>query len=257
MINVFSRFQVTRLIASVAAGLFILAGLGNSVHADGYVVALNNAPPYRIIKNTSDGRKFSGFYVDFVKELAHRLNFSLEFKEVPFRRALAMMKNGGADIMVGPNRTAERENYMLYLDEELSREGKAFFIQAGSVDIVQYEGLAEKRIGVLRGSVYFDRFDVDKNLKKFDVSNYSKALNMVDKGRLDTVIAPEILGDYTSRELQLNLKTASYKIAGRPSFIAVSRKSNLVEMKQNLEAALREMIVDGTRDRIINSYRQN
>ncbi|PHS79115.1 MAG: hypothetical protein COB59_03425 [Rhodospirillaceae bacterium] len=255
MINVFSRFQVSRLVFSIVAGMFVLVGLGKQVYADDYVVALNHAPPYRIIESTSDGTKFSGFYIEIIKELARRLDFSLTFKEVPFRRAIAMMENGSADIMVGPNRTAEREKFMMYLDEELSRERKAFFIQTAAPDIVQYEGLADKKIGVLRGSVYFDRFDADNTLNKFDISDYSSVLNMVDKGRLDTAIAPEMLGDFTSRILKFNLKKASYKIEGRPSFIAVSKKSALREMKKKLNAALREIKADGTMAQFTKNYR--
>lgn len=149
--------------------------------ADSYVVALNNAPPYRIIKEKADGKEFSGIYVDFIRELAGRLGFPLEFKQVPFRRALALMENGDADIMVGPDRTGEREKYMLYLDEAFTRERKAFFTGATSPDITRYEDLETLQIGVHRGSVYFERFDLDPALKKVEVSGYSKALTMLAK----------------------------------------------------------------------------
>ena len=236
----------------------VFIGLGlqsGSVNAEEYVVALNHAPPYRIIETSDGGKRFSGFYVDFIREVARRLKFSLKFKEVPFRRALALMERGTADIMVGPNRTAEREKYMLYLDEKLSREAKSFYVRPDAPDIVSYDGLASKRIGVLRGSIYFDRFDQDARLTKEPVAHYSTALKMLSGHRLEVVIAPEQLADYLVRQLNLDLKKVSFRSPGRPSYIAISRKSSLAKLKIKLESALRNMKADGTIDLLIKSYR--
>ena len=54
--------------------------------------------------------------------MARRLNVSLTFNLVSFRRALALMVNERADTMLGPNRNSEREAYMFYMAEELPRE---------------------------------------------------------------------------------------------------------------------------------------
>ena len=54
--------------------------------------------------------------------MARRLNVSLTFNLVSFRRALALMVNGRADTTFGPNRNSEREAYMFYMAEELPRE---------------------------------------------------------------------------------------------------------------------------------------
>ena len=85
---------------------------------------------------------------------------------------------------------------MLYLDEELTRESKAFFIGADAPDINQYGELATKRIGVLRGAVYFERFDQDANLVRLSISDYATALRMVFRGRMDAAIIPDLLADY-------------------------------------------------------------
>ena len=58
--------------------------------------------------------------------MARPFNVSLTFNVVPFRRALALMVNGRADIMLGPNRNSEREAYMFYIDEELPRKKGSF-----------------------------------------------------------------------------------------------------------------------------------
>ena len=251
--GLFNRLQNAVMVAIVAAVAW--GSAAHTARAETYVVALNHAPPYRIIKNTNGNKRYSGFYVDIILEVGRRLNFSLVFKEVPFRRALHLMERGTADIMVGPNRTPEREAYMLYLNEEFTRERKAFFLRPDAPDIAQYEDLAKKRIAVLRGTVYFDRFDQDADLIKEELADYQTALKMVSKGRLATVIMPELLGDYLVGESGMNLKKATLTAEGRPSFIAVSRKSSLAKSKSLLESRLREMKADGTIDRIISRYR--
>jgi len=226
-----------------------------NTYGDTYEVVLNHAPPYRIIDEQAGIKTYAGFYVDFVRELAKRQNLELQFHEVPFRRALALMENGAADIMTGPNRTPERESFMVYLDVELTREGKAFYVSPKAADITRYEELESMYIGVLRGAKYFKRFDEDKMLRKYAVGNYSTALRMVSKGRIDVVVMPELLGDYINKTNAFALRKASFKVAGQPSFIAVSKKSKLAQSVKELEVALRNMKADGTIDRIIGRYR--
>lgn len=236
-------------------GLFLLVGtIVKSVQAETYVVALNHAPPYRIVSNAAAGPKFEGFYLEILKELAKREDLKLEFIEVPFKRALAMMENGQADIMVGPNRTLERERYMAYLNEEISRERKAFYVGKDGIPIKDYSALNSISIGVLRGSVYSDEFDHDSRLQKVETSKYELALNMVSKGRLDTVIIPELLGDYLIKENRYLLKKSSFFIKGRPSYIAISKKSSLILRKEHLELTLKQIKDDGSFQNIINRY---
>jgi len=144
---------------------------------------------------------------------------------------------------------------MTYLDVELTREGKAFYLQPEAPDIRQYGELVSRYIGVLRSAKYFKRFDDDKNLRKYSVGDYSTALRMVSKGRIEVAIMPELLGDYLNKTKSYDLRKASFKVPGQPSFIAVSKRSKLAQSIEELEIALREMKADGTIDRIIGLYR--
>ena len=221
-----------------------------------YTVAVNNAPPYRIIEKTETGVRYSGFYIDFIKELAKRTGIRIGFKEVPFKRALVLMERGDADFMLGPNRRPEREVYMVYLDAELTRESKVFYVKKDAPDIAGYDDLADRRIAVLRGSTYFDRFDDDGTLEKIEVADYLTALRMVERGRVGTVIMPELLGDYLIAENGFDLEKGSLVVEGRPSFITISRKSPLLERRQEIEAALSDIKQDGTVARIVDRYKK-
>ncbi len=223
--------------------------------AESIRVVVNHAPPYRIIDRTKDEIRFSGFYIDIANEMAKRANLNLTYSETPFKRALAMMESGSADLMLGPNRTPAREKNMLYLDEELPREKKIFYLKPNAQDIEQYEHLQLRSVAVLRGAVYFDRFDIDRAPSKVKIGNYESGLKMVILNRVDTVIIPELLGDYLIGKLGLKLKKASYSHAGRASFFAISRRSPLFEKRKYLNSILREMKKDGTFQALIERRR--
>ena len=89
-----------------------------------FTVAINNAPPYRIIK----GKNYSGIYIDIINEVAKEAGIQLKFVEVPYQRALEEMKSGKIDIMLGPNKNKEREVYMYFLEKyPFPREVKVFY----------------------------------------------------------------------------------------------------------------------------------
>ncbi|MCK5200922.1 MAG: transporter substrate-binding domain-containing protein [Spirochaetales bacterium] len=215
-------------------------------------IALNHAPPFRIVS----GSDFSGIYIDIIKAAAMEMNAELEFIEVPFKRALVMMEEGNADMMLGPNRKPEREQYMVYLlDAPLPRANKAFYVHPESSPIEKYEDLYGKNIGVLRGAVYFNQFDEDNKLNKYEIPDYETGIRMVNGGRIDVLIMPEFSGDYTIKNMDINLQKSPYIVEGNVSFITVSKRSSLLSKCQLIEDALGIIESKGIVQEIIDKYK--
>lgn len=222
--------------------------------AQPYKIVVNSAPPYRIIESSAGKTIYAGIYIDIIKEAASRAQMPIKFVEVPFARALKLMEIGRADIMLGPNRTPEREAYMTYLMAELPEETKAFYILPNAPDITTYDDLLDRWVFVLNAAKYFDPFDTDKRIQKYFFNDYRTALKAL-KGRANAaVIAPELLGDYLLRINRLVRRKASFMAPGKISYITVSRKSALQDKRQTLENALMAMAEDGSFDRIIAQY---
>jgi len=239
---------------SIAISLAILVSIAlcaGALGQDVITVVGNNAPPYRIIQQN----QFSGIYFDAMKEIAKRIGVKARFIEVPFKRALLLMKQGRADVMLGPNRTPEREKYLIYTEAYFPPEYKAFYVRPDSPEIGGYDDLKGKKIAVDLGKAYFPRFDRDKKLKKVVCPNYMVAINRVRSKKADVVIMPEREGDYLLKKLNIRLKKSSYVAPGRKSYITISRKSTVVAIQKKIEDAMKQMIADGTMEKILNRYR--
>lgn len=212
----------------------------------------NHAPPYRIIK----GDEFSGIYNDTMKELGRRMGVEIHFANVPFARALMMMKQGkNADIMLGPNRNPQRESYMVYTQATFSRENKAFYVHPDSPGITKYEDLRGKNISVHRGKIYFSKFDQDTSLIKEPVSEYIIGIRKVAKKRNDVIVMPEKEGGRLLKEHSVKLKKSSYIVKGEISYITISKKSPVLKLQERLEETMEQIKKDGTMKAIRERYK--
>lgn len=221
---------------------------------DIFTVAINHAPPYRILK----GSIYSGIYIDIINEVAKEAGIKLIFVEVPFQRALEEMKTGKVDIMLGPNKTKEREEYMHFIEKyPFPREDKVFYYLNKDFAINNYDDLYGKRIDVLRGAKYFDKFDNDTKLIKSPVNDYLQALNKIRAKRTDLVIMPEQQGDYILKENKLQyFNKSKFRVEGNLSYVAVSKKSkNYSTLVEKLNYGLEKVNKKAYDRKIIDMYK--
>lgn len=217
-------------------------------------VLVNDAPPYRILGNDHGVPTYSGIYIDILRLVAAEAELQLEFTELPFARAFRVMEAGGADLMLGPNRSAEREAYLHYLEPPLPREPKVFLQQRLAPPIQTYAELAGRSIAVLRGASYFDRFDTDATLTRIIVDEYVAAFRLVAVGRADTVVIPELQALWLLRQTGMPLQIAPYREAGRDSYIVLARASPLMARRGAIEAALRQVMAGDALRRVLQRY---
>jgi polar amino acid transport system substrate-binding protein len=64
-----------------------------------------------ISQQTPDNKQI-GLGVEVVAEMAKRMGITYSIEFLPWRRCLAMMQKGEADILIGPYRTPERFAFM-------------------------------------------------------------------------------------------------------------------------------------------------
>ncbi|RBW51888.1 substrate-binding periplasmic protein [Marinobacter sp. F3R11] len=213
-------------------------------------VGASHAPPYRIV----DGGPPSGLYVDIFREITERLGWKTYYREAPFRRVLNLIRRGEVDVMLGVLKTPERNNLMEFVAPAFPPERRLFLYSRDSGRIERYADLYGKTIGVMEGASYFTKFDNDERLHKEAAPRYENLLLMMEKGRVDVVVAPELVGLYTVRELGLSVKVSPFFVPGERSWIAVARTSPVLEYSDDMRAALKLITAEGIYEDLVLEY---
>ncbi len=216
-------------------------------------MGINHAPPYRVVSD--DG--VTGLYIDIFNEIAARIGWDVRYVEAPFRRVLLMMEKGEVDVMLGPLKTEERERMMAFVAPVFPPERKLFFYYRDENRITEYDDLYGKRIGVLAGGNYFDKFDSDEELTKEPIARYKNLMQMLQVDRVDVVIAPELVGRHTVSQLNINVSVSPYQVPGEHSYIAIARTSPVLSRQDQVNQTFEQIRRDGTYDKLVMGYRDH
>lgn len=201
-------------------------------------VAVNDAPPYRIVEPPF----FGGYYIELIQAAAQRAGLELQFIDVPLKRAFQMLATGEADLMLGPNRTPEREKFLLFLDNAtLPAEEKVFIVAHPQLVIRSLQDLQGKRIDVLAGAAYHPDIDHSGLLNKHPLNGYEQGLQRLLRDRSDLVIMPEAQADYLLQKLKLPLIKSPFRLRGTPSYLAWSRRTFDAQTAQRLATELQQL----------------
>jgi polar amino acid transport system substrate-binding protein len=231
----------------LASPLVSAANDGSSI-----TVGINHAPPYRVVSDEG----VTGLYVDIFNEIADRIGWQVQYVEAPFRRVLLMMEEGKVDIMLGPLKSEKREQLMTFVAPVFPPEPKLFFYHRDENRITDYGDLYGKKIGVLSGARYFDRFDNDENLTKEPIARYENLMRMLEMGRVDVVVAPELVGRYTVKNLGVDVSVSPYQVPGEHSYIAISKSSPVLARQNEVNRVFEQIRQDGTYSRLVMEYRK-
>ncbi|WP_042143718.1 MULTISPECIES: transporter substrate-binding domain-containing protein [unclassified Pseudoalteromonas] len=78
-----------------------------------------------------------------------------------------------------------------------------FVIRTQSSDIKRYDDFKGLNVGVTKDTLYFKRFDTDKNMKKIEVKDIKTGVKLLVKERLDVVITAEEIFNSSIKELDI------------------------------------------------------
>lgn len=220
------------------------------------VLAFDEMAPWK----TEDKNGYGGAYTEIVRELARRVDVTLEIRSCPLKRCLFMLEQGDADLIIGSRATPERQRYLHYLRTPYRDRSsdRVFYVrrQQGPA-IREYADLLPLRIGVKLGATYFDRFDNDAALTKDAAKDMDINFRKLAMGRLDAVLIPEDQGEAQLSRLHLRdqLDKAPFRVAdGSERAIGLSRKSPFMARIEEFERAMRDISRDGTLAALYKKY---
>ena len=217
----------------------LLLPLSGLLQAAPLRVVVNHAPPYRII----DPPYYTGYYIDLFKLAAAQADLEISFISVPLKRAFQMLENGEADLILGPNKTPEREQFLIFLTEApFPAEDKVFIVAHPELVIRNMTNLQHKRIDTLAGAAYHPDIDRSSQLNKHELKSYEQGLQRLMRDRSDVVIMPEAQADWLIHSLQLPLIKSPFRLRGSPSYMAWSRATYNADLAQRLIDGMQQVL---------------
>ena len=229
----------------------LLLPLSGLLQAAPLRVVVNHAPPYRII----DPPYYTGYYIDLFKLAAAQADLEISFISVPLKRAFQMLENGEADLILGPNKTPEREQFLIFLTEApLPAEDKVFIVAHPELVIRNMTNLQHKRIDTLAGAAYHPDIDRSSQLNKHELKSYEQGLQRLMRDRSDVVIMPEAQADWLIHSLQLPLIKSPFRLRGSPSYMAWSRATYNADLAQRLIDGMQQVLASSQGKLIRDRY---
>lgn len=214
----------------------------------------NSSPPARIFK---DGGVATGFYFDTINAIAARQNIRVQFICASFDMSFKMLKMGQAHVMIGPNKTPQREKEFIFSNIPLRPAKKVFYVSTRADPIIRYEDLYGCTLITMKNTFYSKEIATDTKLVRVEITNYKTGIEMVNdsnnasKGYV--LIMPENQGDFLLEELQIDLVKSPFCIQGNSSFIIYSKQTPKPAIT-TIEEGLKNVMDDNTYDQILGMY---
>jgi len=216
------------------------------------VWGLAEYPPYRF----TDEHGVNGVDLAVVTLLAKQLGLKLRVVECPIQRCQAYLKAGTIDLLTSQARRPDRERYALYIDPPVNPNiGVYFYVrQDSNLEIGDYADLSGLTIGTKKGAKYSPLFDTDTKVRKDESDSVLLNLYKLAAGRLDAVINTEAETDYliAKHGLSGKFKKAKLSFHGGSGYIALSKKSLLVDRQAEISAFASQLVRDNFTENLKN-----
>lgn len=256
--------NLKKILALSLAVLFVISfaacGKSNtSSNADGEAASLTvtagkltmatNAsfPPYEYY----DGDSIIGIDAEIAGLIAEKLGLELEIADVEFDSIIPGVQSGKYDMgMAGMTVNDERKEKVNFSDPYA--KGVQVVIVKENSDIASTDDLKGKKIGVQQsttGDIYASEDYGEDNVTKY--ANGNLAVEGLKSGKVDAVIIDnEPAKAYVKANTGLKILDTTYA----DEDYAISFNKNNTELQQKVNAALKELIADGSVKKVIDKY---
>lgn len=162
-------------------------------------------PPYYLGVEAQPSVRAPGISIEFINEIAQRLDFDVTYRRAPWQRGLFMLKNNHADAIIHASYNEEREQIGRYpmkedvVDERRSMMPQSYFFYVKKPNTLNWDGvsysLIRGKVGAVIGYAVVD-FLADKKVDVIEVRSQLIGLKMLQYGRIDGFAGIETMVDY-------------------------------------------------------------
>ena len=242
------KFLKIAAIVLVFAMIATLASCGGSGEKEKLVMATNaEFPPYEYVENS----EIVGIDAEIAALIAEKLGMELEIVDVAFDSIIPGVQSGKYDMgMAGLTVNAERLEKVSF-STSYATGIQAVIVKEGS-DIKTIDDLAGKKIGVqtsTTGDIYATDDYGEEAITRYD--NGAVAVQALIADKVDCVIIDnEPAKSYVAANNGLKVLETEYTVE---DYAICFAKEN-TELKDKVDAALKELIADGSVQKIIDKY---
>jgi ABC-type amino acid transport substrate-binding protein len=240
--------------------LFLLLPSGGSHAAeDGFVLINSPYPPYVMPQGHPLG---PGIDMEIAMRVLERLGIRPQVRLEPFKRVLAMLEQGSADMTTSLSFREDRDRYLLWSMPYRKDTAYVFYTRKDSTFIPRsLEDLRGKTVGMARGFVFPEAFMQDTAIAKDEAPHMQSLAAMLLEGRFDAIIVNSMAGSYelmaTGRMNEIRRAPFSISTPGDAgTFMGFSRARVHREFVQRFNAEIERLKSDGVIEQIEGKYLQ-
>jgi PAS domain S-box-containing protein len=222
----------------------------NAVRAADVFMANRNLPPM----NYQEGGKDVGIVVDIFKELQSRMDSPIELRLDDWKEAQEKVRFGAVSGLAQINSNPDRAAYLAF-SAPLLQSDFTIFRHKDNQSINRKEDLVGKRVGVEAAGYPLSLVKAMDGVNPVMIENWAIGFEGVRDGRLDAIIVDRWVGEYILAQNRIrDITIVSEPVESTFSTIGVRRE--LPDLLDEVNAALKEMRLDGTMDRILENWRK-
>ncbi len=226
--------------------------LSQSFDKDKIIIGLDeNFPPMGF---RNENNEIVGFDIDLAKEAAKRMGITVEFQPINWDSKELELDSGKVDLLWnGLTITEGRLENMLFTKPYLNN--KQVILVKNDSAITKKDDLKGKPVGVQAESSAIAAVENDPIGQQLQLNEYSDnilAFTDLDLGRVDAVVADEIVVKYYLENNDTNFKLLDEDFGDEQYGIAAKKGNEALVNK--LQAALDEMIADGSAAKISDNW---
>ena len=221
---------------------------------EGKLIMSTNAafPPYEMV---ADDGSFEGIDVEVAAAIAAKLGLTLEIDDMDFDAALLAVQQGKSDIVMAGVSVTEERMLVMNFSDSYATGVQVVIVKEGSD--VTMDNLGEKMIGCQRGTTgYIYASDTPENggygedhVTAFD--NGASAVQALLNGQVDCVIIDSApAAEFVAANPGLTLLEGNWV----EEAYAIGMNKDNAELLAAVNAALAELIADGTVQAIVDKY---
>ncbi|WP_328822424.1 substrate-binding periplasmic protein [Aquipseudomonas guryensis] len=243
--------------------LLLFISLPGAVQACQKSLRWDDDPPFSMLQANGE---VGGIDIDLNRAALARLGCTVKLVKLPWARALKELELGRLDILPGAFRKPEREVYAHFSGAVLKPSRNILFMHQDALarwpvsDLLDLQNTTFRlgaQIDVSYGPVYQQLMaEADFASRVSFSTSRANLWQMVKKRRIDGVIADESTGLYETQQLGLDdsIRPTAVVVSADAAEVAFSKKSNSAEFVQSYARVLRQLVEDGSHERIVQSY---